>query len=239
MERDQLEKLTSRADTDTVERGARLFAEGVEAHTRQDMAIMNGALLFSAPPAADPVPWPGDVFRYSDVFPAGTQPPVTFSGTEVLKDIFEPNQLALRQKGKEPVAWHYLSEVERACGLVLVEVTPVCDYVQDKHVFSSFVCGVLVPVDHQSKVRGSNAQFLWKTPPFSLRATDSSEVTDSVLVLDFQFTFSTEKQCAGGVRPLFRLREAVLHAIQAGRGRHVSRPGYASVDPPHEEKPNT
>lgn len=231
IQRDQLEKLANRAEAETKRRCERLFADGVPLHTREDTALVNGALMFSRPPSTDPVPWPGDVFLFSEVFTAAERVPIQVASQDIIKDVMDRDQLALSEGGSRTL-WHFVPAVSADCPLLMVEVTPVCDYVQGKRRCASFVCGLLVPNQHEGKLKSNLPHSVWRSPPFTISDVPRAPTRDVRLVLDYHYTLSIDDRTLRDSQPLFRVREGVLVDIQAGHGRHVSRPGFTSVDLP-------
>ena len=153
--------------------------------------------------------------------------PYPFDSEKIVRDIFG--------RDADPRA------LQAHAAPVLVEITPLCDFVQKKHCGQHrFVGGILLggwktdkkgiyvkPSGSQGsgKIRPKSADFLKEIGPFCLPADPAKVV---LLVLDAHFLFAcSEKNCRW--KPAFFLRTQVLSDVLAWFGRQASRPGVFSA----------
>lgn len=105
---------------------------------------------------------------------------------------------------------------------IFLEVSPSCDYAQEKLRIHRCLAGVLWPFDHAKKIK-KYADFLYKTP--------SLEMNNKlyVIVFDLRYFFSMPIQKLRNKKALFRLRRDLLIDIQSGISKHINRPGILSL----------
>lgn len=109
------------------------------------------------------------------------------------------------------------------CAPVIIEVSPGCDFAQQKRKRFRFVTGLILPSRFNDSLL-NRADFIKIIGPIMYNAAISTLVVDS---LHF---FSTPLDSSLGLpSPLFRLRNHVLVDIQAWLGSHLSRPGHLSI----------
>lgn len=118
------------------------------------------------------------------------------------------------------------------CKLVIVDVTPPCDYAQEKSGWRKFVVGVKVNLnippgqESETLLEQKNAEYLKISPefdprqpsflPFSL-ALNARLVTAIPDNVEFLRKLGT---------PMFRIRSQLLMDISSWLSRHASRPGH-------------
>ena len=112
------------------------------------------------------------------------------------------------------------------CVRIAMEITPLCDYQQNKQGFPRFVCGLAVPMDNRSLL-DDKALFLRQTEPI---AFDTFPLEGKmVLVWNSHYIVSVPKGLVANGIGLVRLRQAPLIDIQAWLGSQSNRPGYLSI----------
>lgn len=116
------------------------------------------------------------------------------------------------------------TEVPAGCKIVIVDITPSCDYNQDKD-YSRFIGGLLVPEEHLVLARKSPA-YVNKLP--LVRRGDQS----FRLYLDSRFLLSSSSVMPLGLDTEFhcRLNQSILADILTKVSGHVSRPGYMFLE---------
>lgn len=105
---------------------------------------------------------------------------------------------------------------------VIVVVTPVCDYAQQKQVTHRIVKGILVKKSIENKYEiKRRCGYIFESPSFNF---DEEEV---YFHLDYRY-FSSRKGFSS-FEPLFRIRKQYLFDIQSKLAAHVYRPGTISI----------
>ena len=140
--------------------------------------------------------------------------PVNFS--EFLADF-------VKQDGTPDQVTNRISEAFRASHPFIVEINPVCDFSQDKHLVNRFLCGLLVSVDNEKNIK-KTANFIKKIGPiiFKSRYVPKGKYNlyfSSRLVLSFPVS---------GVKQLridVRLRAQALSDLQSWFSHQAGRPG--------------
>jgi hypothetical protein len=114
--------------------------------------------------------------------------------------------------------------VLKLCEPVLIEVTPACDFAQDKRSTVRFVGGVMVPPEAAELIK--RAQFIKPIEQMRLDEPDG----DWSIFLNSRFVFGvTSAVQKFDSRPSFRLRNSILVDILAWLGSQSARPGYMAV----------
>jgi len=109
---------------------------------------------------------------------------------------------------------------------IAVEITPPCDYAQNKKSMSRFLLGLAMPTATADWLL-SSADYLFKIP--QVIYTNDVQDIEGVLCFNFRFVFtSIESQCHPG-NALFILRGHIFSDIQSRLSWHVSRPGHLSL----------
>jgi hypothetical protein len=106
---------------------------------------------------------------------------------------------------------------------VELEVTPACDFSQNKLLKSRVLPGVLVPVRFRKHIK-SGGNFYAQTPTIKFNGTDY------LLIFDFRLFKSVEVEIMSSLKPLFRLRQELHSDIVLQLSNHVSRLGISVID---------
>jgi hypothetical protein len=109
------------------------------------------------------------------------------------------------------------------CQLICCEVTPSCDYAQNKLKMNRFIHGILWP-DEFSECLHRYSKFLYISPPI--------EFNDKIyrMVFDVRFFHAKKTGELNGKIPKFRLRHEILVDIQSHLASHVHRPGVTALE---------
>jgi hypothetical protein len=135
------------------------------------------------------------------------------------------------------VDYEKISELKKSFIPILLEVSPSCDYSQDKWKLHRQIPGVLWPVDFIVKiVKGKdkeivkNAEYIYKSPAiifnkkiykmvFDLRDFSTSNLKTSKKSIEKKSFQSLDP-------PIFRVRHDLLIEIQFKISQHINRPGF-------------
>jgi len=107
----------------------------------------------------------------------------------------------------------------RLCG---VEVTPICDYAQNKMGLSRIVAGVAVPYEHANKIKTGN--FLKSVGPFYLAAKPLSAGT-YLLFLNSRYVVTAPPGVVKKLRAAARIRPQLLSDVQSWASYQAARQG--------------
>jgi len=105
---------------------------------------------------------------------------------------------------------------------IIVEISPMCDFLQNKRKICRMLPGVLIPEKYGEKIK-KNAGYIYKSEFVEF------EKKIYYLVFDLRFFCSIAPQDLEGEIPIFRLRHQLLIDIQSKLASHVNRPGVMSV----------
>jgi hypothetical protein len=107
---------------------------------------------------------------------------------------------------------------------ILVELTPSCDFAQNKNPICRLVAGVIVPVTWKDCIK-DRALYLKAIGPVLL----NDQAEPSFIVLNAQYTFGLPQKALQTPLPIARIRHQLLVDIQAWLSSHTSRPGVISL----------
>ena len=111
---------------------------------------------------------------------------------------------------------------------VLVEVTPPCDFAQDKAAVSRLVPGCLVS-DKAAKTK--KAPYLWVLETLFIQNGANNLQGEFKLVLNVKFFSSVSRVGTSKWKPLYRLRESALTDLTAFIANHIGRVGFMKIEP--------
>ena len=187
------------------ERANALRGESTFNKDKPQSAALNGRLLVAALADAERRACPGNLYLASSWPNTGATFPLSRVGISLEIMIND----ALNQA----------KDVAAQCELVMVELTPACDFVQGKAQMLRLVGGLLLPASLEKQVKAHTA-FLWISPQLDVPGRNQQ-----YLVLNAHFTMGLEKG-ALPVKADFRIRRQALVDIQAWFASHGARPGY-------------
>jgi hypothetical protein len=113
---------------------------------------------------------------------------------------------------------------------VLLEITPACDFAQQKATVSRIVPGYLVLEADQKKIP-DRSNFVIGLGPYSF--TGHSTIPDGIFRLVFNVHFMTSVKLSDAAQwpTLFRLRQGALTQVASFLGAHISRTGLMKIEP--------
>jgi hypothetical protein len=107
---------------------------------------------------------------------------------------------------------------------ICVVVTPLCDFIQNKSIYSRVVQGILIKANHLDCI-DDKSEAVFITPKFKI----GSDVF--VLVLNFRYFFTTNTLSQStDFKQIFRIRQQLLSEIQSKLARHINRQGVLFLD---------
>jgi hypothetical protein len=105
---------------------------------------------------------------------------------------------------------------------IFLEISPSCDYAQNKLRLNRCVSGVIWPQEYFKKIK-KKADFMYETPVLEINGKICK------LVFDLRYLTAHPIKKLHHKKPLFRIRYSLLVDIQSALGRHIYRPGLVSV----------
>lgn len=212
---DHLEQATSLMFDADVNVIARVAAKARERQTTNAdlQATINRSLLLG--PVTDHKA-PGSVYRIDSL-----AKPIQADFRGLLSDTLKTLPDGTTQAKRDERA-----QVEAEALTLGIEVTPVCDYQQDKHQITRLLGAVAVPVahvkNHLEERRGGPVRLL---PP--IRFDDDALTGSYVLALNANYLVT--RRGLGRAKARYRLRAEVLADVIAFHGAHSTRPGYLAI----------
>jgi len=171
---------------------------------------------------------PGDVFPYPE---KGHGLPIP---EEELDKFLRGNFMSLT---KEEDNETYKAKIEKACQLVLVEITPPCDYSQRKVVWHRYVVAARVSTDFDQLTRVLNRvkkerenrlpDFCWGSPEFQIKEDAPFRIIFNARLVVSMPPKSQFQEKVG--RRLFRIRQPLLGDMIGWLSGRSSRQGHVSV----------
>jgi hypothetical protein len=193
-------------------------ASGLSSHAQKIMAAGGGAaierkakvnsMLHLAFDRLDTFS-PGNIY----VFGKRNRPPFMPSIKDTLQDCVQGNA-AQQQQNLADILKH-----AHLCGL---EVTPACDYAQNKMGLSRIVTGFLLSEAHQRKIK--SAQFLKAAGPFYLSHKPFTEGA-YIIYLNSRYVASPKPSEVKPLRAFARIRAQLLADVQAWASYQSARQG--------------
>jgi hypothetical protein len=112
---------------------------------------------------------------------------------------------------------------------ILVEITPPCDYSQDKTCQIRLISGLLVPHDLK-KYAKENAEFVFSSGPLAFEKSIMCPAEgDYYLNLNSRYVTGIDKVEVVDSKEAYRIRKQLLTDILAWFGRQAARPGHISL----------
>lgn len=105
-----------------------------------------------------------------------------------------------------------------------LEVSPICDFAQEKWEKSRRVSGLLIPLKYYDNERKSGDNFYWVNPSFQLNDIIYKMVFNQRLFKSLDLNRAKEKQ------PSYRIKRELLLDIIAHLSSHINRPGIMFVE---------
>lgn len=107
---------------------------------------------------------------------------------------------------------------------IMLEVSPSCDFAQDKWKLSRLLPGLTWSSDQPKKIKiKENAAYVYASPVLDW---DNKSCR---LVFDFRYLTAKSFEELNGREPKFRIRHELLVDIQSHLARHINRPGVFSI----------
>lgn len=203
------------------------------------IARLNSKLLFESNPQNDRSP--GNVYQLSDLIKTQTSEQIkTSTKVSWLDSIVNRRGYLdiLSTENEEKIETDKLSKnaikaeasmqidmIANEAILVDVEVSPTCDFAQEKRVFSRHVRGCLFPIDTPlMNFIKTGTDYLYISPLIDYKGSIYK------LILDFRLFSSSEIDLAADSQPIFKIRHQLLSDIQINAAKHISRTGVTFID---------
>lgn len=106
---------------------------------------------------------------------------------------------------------------------IILNVTPLCDFVQKKQKYDRLVKGFLIESKFKSFI-DDKSEAIFMSPDFLYNELSY------FLVLDFKYFFTDNVIPQEDYNPIFRIRQQVLSEVQSKLARHINRQGILFLD---------
>jgi hypothetical protein len=106
---------------------------------------------------------------------------------------------------------------------IKLNITPLCDYAQEKAKLFRILPGVLIKSSYRNNLNLSSAYL------YSSDANFRIEGIDYMFLYDFRFLYSLNKKKMNGYIVKYRLKQQLLSDIQVKLGAHVNRSGVLYI----------
>ena len=107
---------------------------------------------------------------------------------------------------------------------VLFEVSPYCDYTQNKWKIHRLLAGLIWPVEFQKLIK--KADYIYATPLFHM---ENIKCKYGKIIFDLRYLKSFSFEELSKRKILFRMRHPLLVDVQTYLAKHINRPGIISV----------
>lgn len=115
-------------------------------------------------------------------------------------------------------------EIKEKSKLCLLEISPLCDYSQNKWEAHRVIRGLVWPREHMDKVK-TNTDFLYTTPLFELNGESFCFIFNFCYFTSIRFgELHTDQNII-----FTRVRQQLLVDIQSKLAKHINRPGILSL----------
>lgn len=106
--------------------------------------------------------------------------------------------------------------------MIELNISPVCDYAQDKMPYCRLLPGFMLKEAHRKHLKKTPAIYC---SPVPIEYSDEK----FYFVFDFKFLYSVSEKCITNRKPHLKIRQQLLADLQAKLGNHVNRPGVLYV----------
>lgn len=113
-------------------------------------------------------------------------------------------------------------ELAKRVKYIEIEISPLCDYSQNKQINHKTLSGLILPTDYFEYIK-KYSDFLYKTPKIEM----DSEIY--FVILDLRFIHSPSKNTLKS-KATIRLRQTILNDIQLKLGQYLSRIGVIFIE---------
>lgn len=206
-----------------------------------ELASVNSMLLTALVEPNDSAVRPGNVYAAAKGFGDGCphfhcKPDVRGLAKALLNPQKDPEyktlldrvnaKAAANQKGsnRRKLRSRY-DKIIRQCKVVLVEVSPPCDFSQRKRSVSRFVAGLMIPAALEKLVKREepSSRILQ-----AIKMKETGEIWQVVLSARFFYAIGKPEKLIKSI-PIFKLRSGVLGDVEAWLAAQSARPGYISL----------
>ena len=129
-----------------------------------------------------------------------------------------------KKKNLEKTCKELRKQLRKAVKPIVVEVTPSCDFAQNKNPICRLVAGTIVPAEWKECIK-DKALYLKTIGPILVKDTSDP----AFIVLNAHYTFGLPKKFLEKPVAIARMRHQLLVDVQAWLASHTSRPGVISL----------
>ena len=174
---------------------------------------------------------PGTIYHCDEICPSGT---ASFPSLDQLLDDMVRSRPRPDEEGRQQQLEAEDEKIEElkaaGCIPIAMEVTPLCDYQQNKVRLPRFLCGVAVPYEERHRTKRPEGFLRTDNAPIDFESGDLAG--RKMLVWNSRYIVSVRDGDVNGEAKLVRLRQAPLIDVQAWLASQLNRPGYLSLTVP-------
>jgi len=165
---------------------------------------------------------PGDVFIYPEK--VGKLPIPSLDIDDFLDDKYK-----FRPAISGELTPSRKEEVKKRVSFLLVEISPPCDYAQNKFVWNHFIVAMKLPNTDWKKKKDGDNDYLWCSPELEAEGEFSFRIVfNSHLIVSVPLKPKHQKTIG---KKIFRIRQPLLGDMLGWLARQSSRLGHVSVLP--------
>ena len=166
-------------------------------------------------------PRPGNLYfegaDSGETFPISDKEGALIDRADLLRHTFKLTENTPKEK---------MAEVLEQARSLLLEITPACDYAQDRMRRARLIAGAAVP----AAMGKGLGEWTYCTRPVRLDEDLLPGAGDVVLVFNALMWLGLPLAALEGMREIYRLRQQQLNDVQAWFGHHAIRPGVLQID---------
>ena len=182
----------------------KIYAHRSNEYNNDEKAKLNTSFLLLTD-GFEPNAQPGNIYNAPEIFKIMNK---KFDRKQKLLELVKPNKI------EDIPDWEKLIKMTVP---ILIEITPRCDYVQDKWKKSKLVFGALFPLDFETYVK--DADFLYK---FFLIQYNGGTYC---LVFNSHYLYTIRPKLLNNIKPILQARKELLVDVQYWFSKQLARPG--------------
>lgn len=185
-------------------------------YTLPERAELNSIFLLDSKP--DTFAQPGNIYKAEPIFR------LVKTGSNFHTKKLIPKKPDFIQEFVQPAKYNtYKDVLSRKSVLILIEITPECDFAQKKWKAARFILGALLPYDLDNSIFINDTKSFFKQNHDPLPVKYKGQVYWMVFHTGYHFNLSISQ--SDKVAPILKARKELLVDVQHWLAAHISRPG--------------
>jgi hypothetical protein len=197
---------------------SKIYTHSSKSHTTEERALLNTAFLLNCLELEKNLQ-PGNVYLLSDIH---KNLKCKQKACYVNKARFTKNTIAGAFFNGDLNTYGRKRDLLKELVPVLIEVTPECDFVQNKWKCAKLIYGVLWPQEHENQLKSpQKTKTLFISSPVLVNLRNKNYC----LAFNSHYLLTLDFSVFKNIAPVFRARKEFLVDIQHWFASHISRPG--------------